>query len=35
MEQTASEAYNLRFGSLNLYPVAMRLVARGSASCSR
>ncbi len=35
MELTASSRYILPFGSLNLYPVAMRPLARGTSSCSR
>ena len=35
MELTTSRRYNLIFRNLDLYPVAMRLLARGSSSWSR
>ena len=35
MELTASKRNNLPFGSVNPYPVAMHLLARGSSSWSR
>lgn len=35
MEPTASGRYDLSFGRLNTYPVAMRFLARGNSSCSR
>jgi hypothetical protein len=35
MELTTSGLYNLPFGGLVTYPVAMRALARGSSSCSR